>query len=137
MTKESMLLKLNRPDLNGVGAIATTPEGTKQYYFYEDFENDKGIDRAQRQFDYFINLGRWSKVEYIHKSENHVYFIDWEAQKDSFCMNDFYRRYCNTLNYKYYYDFAFNLVAEIHGKSYKFDYLGAVDGISEVVKIAV
>ena len=136
MTKQNMILKLNRPDLNGVGVIATKPDGTKQYYFYEDMSDSTGIERATRHFNYFINLGRWINVEYINKSENHVYFVDWDAEKDSFCMNNFYVRYCKTLNYKFYYYYD-SFRAVIHGKTYKFDYLGAIDGISEVVKIAV
>lgn len=37
MTKESMIAKLNRKDITGVGVKVTTSEGYEIYYFYEDF----------------------------------------------------------------------------------------------------
>lgn len=131
-----MINKLNRDDLKGVGVVATTPEGTKQYYFYEDMSDSKGIERAERHGQYFVDLGRWSKVEYIYKSSEYVYFVDWLAEKDSFCMSWFYIRYCKAHNYKFY-DYLQQFRAVIDNKVYKFDYRPSIDHISEVIKIAV
>lgn len=67
MTKESMMAKLNRKDITGVGVKVTTSEGYEIYYFYEDFGEDKGIDRAARQFQNSIDRGTVIKAEYIYK----------------------------------------------------------------------
>lgn len=67
MTKESMMAKLNRKDITGVGVKVTTFEGYEIYYFYEDFGEDKGIDRAARQFQNAIDRGTVKKAEYIYK----------------------------------------------------------------------
>ena len=67
MTKESMIAKLNRKDITGVGVKVTTSEGYEIYYFYEDFGEDKGIDRAARQFQNAIDRGTVKKAEYIYK----------------------------------------------------------------------
>lgn len=66
MTKESMIAKLNRKDITGVGVKVTTCEGLEIYYFYEDFEEDKGVDRAARQFQSAIDRGAVRKAEYIY-----------------------------------------------------------------------
>ena len=46
--------KLNRKDISGIGVKVTfnfsSGETGVIYYFYEDFENDKGIDRATKNF---------------------------------------------------------------------------------------
>ena len=67
MTKESMIAKLNRKDITGAGVKVTTSEGYEIYYFYEDFGDDKGIDRAARQFQSAIDRGTVRKAEYIYK----------------------------------------------------------------------
>ena len=67
MTKESMIAKLNRKDITGVGVKVTTSEGYEIYYFYEDFGEDKGIDRAARQLQNAIDRGTVKKAEYIYK----------------------------------------------------------------------
>lgn len=67
MTKESMIAKLNRKDITGVGVKVTTSEGFEIYYFYEDFGDDKGISRAARQFQNAIDRGTFRKAEYIYK----------------------------------------------------------------------
>ena len=36
------------------------------YYFYEDFEDDKGVDRAAKHFSDLINKGKVRKAEYIY-----------------------------------------------------------------------
>lgn len=66
MTKESMIAKLNRKDISGVGVKVTTSEGYEIYYFYEDFGKDKGVDRAARQFQNAIDRGTVRKAEYIY-----------------------------------------------------------------------
>lgn len=67
MTKESMMAKLNRKDIAGVGVKVTTSEGYEIYYFYEDFGENKGIGRAARQFQSAIYRGAVRKAEYIYK----------------------------------------------------------------------
>lgn len=67
MTKESMIAKLNRKDITGVGVKVTTSTGNEMYYFYEDFGENKGVDRAARQFQNAINRGTVRKAEYIYK----------------------------------------------------------------------
>lgn len=133
MTKEAMINNLNRKDLHGVGAIATTPDGTKQYYFYEDFENDKGIDRAKRHFDYFIDLGRWTKVEYIYKSLNNLYFIDYSAQDGNFTFNNFYRRYNKNFNIPYIDNFGVLISDFGGGLKVKYEHKPLIDGMQEII----
>lgn len=67
MTKESMIAKLNRKDITGVGVKVTTSENHEIYYFYEDFGEDKGVCRAARQFQSAIDRGTVRKAEYIYK----------------------------------------------------------------------
>lgn len=67
MTKESMIAKLNRKDITGVGVKVTTASRNEIYYFYEDFGEDKGINRATRQFQRSIDRGTVRKAEYIYK----------------------------------------------------------------------
>ena len=67
MTKENMMAKLNRKDITGVGVKVTTSKGCEIYYFYEDFGEDKGIDRAARQFQNAIDRGTVKKAEYIYR----------------------------------------------------------------------
>lgn len=50
MTSLEMITKLQREDLKGVGVRATYIDGSIHYYFYEDFEEDKGVNRASRHF---------------------------------------------------------------------------------------
>ena len=71
MTRQEMQNKLDRKDISGVGVKVTfdfsSGETGTIYYFYEDFENDKGVDRAARQFSNLINKGKVRKAEYIYK----------------------------------------------------------------------
>ena len=67
MTKQKLIAKLNRKDLPGVGCVVFWTDGCKTYNFYEDFENDNGVDRAARQFSNLINLGKVRRVDYIYK----------------------------------------------------------------------
>lgn len=69
MTKLEMQAKLEREDLNGVGVKVTCTDNTEIYYFYEDFENDKGVDRASKHFANLINKGKVRKAEYFYKSD--------------------------------------------------------------------
>ena len=70
MTKQEMQNKLNRKDISGVGIKVTfnfsSGETGVIYYFYEDFENDKGVDRAAKHFSDLINKGKVRKAEYIY-----------------------------------------------------------------------
>lgn len=67
MTKQEMRNKLNRKDITGVGVKVTTKNNNTIYYFYEDFEDNKGIDRASKQFANAINNGKIRKAEYIYQ----------------------------------------------------------------------
>jgi hypothetical protein len=70
MTKQEMQNKLNRKDISGVGVKVTFNFSSGEtgiiYYFYEDFENDKGVDRAAKHFSGLINKGKVRKAEYIY-----------------------------------------------------------------------
>lgn len=70
MTKQEMQNKLDRKDISGVGVKVTfnfsSGETGVIYYFYEDFENDKGVDRAAKHFSDLINKGKVRKAEYIY-----------------------------------------------------------------------
>ena len=70
MTRHEMQNKLNRKDISGIGVKVTfnfsSGETGVIYYFYEDFENDKGIDRATKHFSNLINKGKIRKAEYIY-----------------------------------------------------------------------
>lgn len=69
MSKIEMIAKLQRKDLYGVGVKALYSDGCEIFYFYEDFENDKGIDRASKHFENLINKGKVRKVEYFYKDD--------------------------------------------------------------------
>ena len=66
MTKQEMQNKLDRKDISGVGVNFSSGETGVIYYFYEDFENDKGVDRAAKNFSDLINKGKVRKAEYIY-----------------------------------------------------------------------
>ena len=61
MTKVEMLAKTKK--YTGVGVEITTATGI--YYFYEDFENSNGIDRAMKQIYPKIDNGKLAKVTFI------------------------------------------------------------------------
>ena len=63
MTKVEMLAKLKRH--KGVGAEITTATGNMIYYFYEDFEDSNGIDRAMKQIYPQMDNGKFVKVAFI------------------------------------------------------------------------
>lgn len=67
MNKEEMKAKLHRKDISGVGVKAIMADEKEIYYFYEDFGEDKGVDRAARHFQNAIDRGRVRKVEYIYQ----------------------------------------------------------------------
>lgn len=69
MTSLEMITKLQREDLKGVGVRATYKDGSVIYYFYEDFIEDKGIDRASRDF---VNNNKIKRHEYFYE------FYDFE-----------------------------------------------------------
>ena len=66
MTYKEMKSKLNRKDIAGVGVKVTLCNGDTRYYFYEDFKDSKGVDRAARHFANEINNERVRRVEYIY-----------------------------------------------------------------------
>lgn len=66
MTRQEMQAKLNRKDIAGVGVKVTLWDGDTRYYFYEDFEDSKGVDRAAKHFSNEINHDRVRRVEYIY-----------------------------------------------------------------------
>ena len=66
MTREEMQAKLNRKDIAGVGVKVTLRNNDTRYYFYEDFEDSKGVDRASKHFANEIKNGRVRRAEYIY-----------------------------------------------------------------------
>lgn len=66
MTRQEMEAKLNRKDITGVGVKVTLWNNDTKYYFYEDFEDSKGVDRAARHFANAINNGKARRAEYIY-----------------------------------------------------------------------
>ena len=69
MSKQEMIAKLERKDLHGVGVKVLYSDGCEIFYFYEDFENNKGVDRASKHFANLINKGKVRKAEYFYKSD--------------------------------------------------------------------
>lgn len=67
MTEKEMIAKLNRQDITGVGVKVTLWNHETRFYFYEDFEESKGIDRASKHFANLINKDKVRKAEYINK----------------------------------------------------------------------
>lgn len=67
MTRQEMQNKLDRKDITGVGVKVTLWNGDTRYYFYEDFEDSQGVDRAAKHFADMINKGKVRKAEYIYK----------------------------------------------------------------------
>ncbi|MBE5917636.1 MAG: hypothetical protein E7273_12450 [Pseudobutyrivibrio ruminis] len=135
MNRTEMINKLNRNDISGVGAIATTKEGLTLYFFFEDMTDSKGIDRAAKQAQQLIDAAVWSKVDYIHKSDSHLYFVDYEAQDGNFTMSSFYRLYNKSFGIDWSYNKFGAMVSKICGEYFKYDYKPATHGIIEVVKI--
>ena len=66
MTRQEMQNKLDRKDITGVGVKVTWGDNNVIYYFYEDFKDSKGIDRAAKHFANMINKGKVKKAEYIY-----------------------------------------------------------------------
>jgi hypothetical protein len=132
MNKQTLLNKLNRRDLPGVGVVVTNKDNSITYYFYEDFSDDKGIDRASRHFGEMIDKGLVRRAEYIHKDHTTIHFWDWDSKKDSFCaLNEFY--YFNKcMGFESYTDCLQRFITIINGLEYKYDYTPAVNGISAI-----
>ena len=66
MARQEMQNKLDRKDITGVGVKVTWGDNNIIYYFYEDFEDSKGVDRAAKHFSNMINKGKVRKAEYIY-----------------------------------------------------------------------
>ena len=69
MEKIEMIAKLQRKDLQGVGVKVLYADGCEMFYFYEDFGDDKGINRASKHFENLINKGKVRKAEYFYKDD--------------------------------------------------------------------
>lgn len=67
MTYEEMKMKLKRNP--GVGVICTMWSGNVIHYYYEDFPDSKGIDRAPGQFISGINRGFIRRVDYVYPED--------------------------------------------------------------------
>lgn len=63
MTKVEMMAKLKRN--KGIGVEITTATGNMIYYFYEDFEDSTGVDRAMKQIYPKLDNGKFAKVTFI------------------------------------------------------------------------
>lgn len=63
MTKVEMLAKVKK--YNGIGVEITTATGNMIYYFYEDFEDSSGINRAMKQIYPQMDNGKFTKVTFI------------------------------------------------------------------------
>ena len=61
MTRQEMQNKLDRKDITGVGVKVTWSDNNVIYYFYEDFDSSKGVDRASKHFANMINKGKRNK----------------------------------------------------------------------------
>ena len=79
MTNLEMITKLQREDLKGVGVRATYIDDSIHYYFYEDFGEDKGVDRASRHFhsnkkikcmEYFYEVYHDKDLKHFKKDYN-------------------------------------------------------------------
>ena len=131
MTKADLINKLNRRDLPGVGAIVKYANGNACCYFYQDFEDSRGIDRASETFTKLINSGRVRRVDYIHKGPDLLHFFDWKEKPDTFCASDEFIRYNKCFGIPYYYHMQ-RFISVINGTEYKYDYTPAIDGISAI-----
>lgn len=126
MDKRSLIDILNT-DRKGVGVVVYDGDHTL-HYFYEDFEDSKGIDRVNEQL-------KGKRVEVIHKPDNALFFWDWKAQSGSFCAADMYRRYCKAYSITLYSDHLQRYIMERCGRRFKLDYTPAIDGISAIIAI--
>lgn len=131
MNKQTLLNKLDRRDLPGVGCVVYYTDGCKGYNFYEDFSDSNGIDRAAKDFSDLIDKGRVRCVEYIHKDGTTIHFFDWNTKPGTFCVSDEMRLFCKCHNLKHFrrYD---SPRAIINGLEYKLDYTPAIDGIAAI-----
>ncbi len=132
MNKQTLINKLNRLDLPGVGCVVLHTDGRKTYNFYEDFENDNGIDRAARQFTELINAGKVSRVDYIHKDHTTIHFWDWDTKSDNFCAADEMRYFNKCHGFQCFLDHLQRFITIMNGHEYKYDYTPAIDGISAI-----
>jgi hypothetical protein len=136
MNKNEMIAKLNRKDLQGVGVVVTTSDDRKQYFFYEDMTDSKGIERAARHAQIKIDCGAWKKAEYIYKSLVNVCFIDYDSQPGTFTFNGFYRRYNKNFNIPYV-DNLGTIISDFGGGlKVRYEHKPKVDGIQEIIWLA-
>lgn len=77
---------------SGVGVVATRYDGTTQNYFYEDFSDSKGIDRAQEQMIDLISKGYFRRAGYIYSNkelfeeDNKMLVIKVNFVDDDYCV---------------------------------------------------
>jgi len=62
-----MTTKLQRDDISGTGVRITYLDGKIVCYFYEDFGEDKGINRAERDFLQLKLAGKAKCINYFHR----------------------------------------------------------------------
>ena len=131
MNKQELINKLNRRDLPGIGCIAHYTDGSKIYYFYEDFDSEKGLDRAKRQFDCLIKAGKVDHVDYINKDHTTIHFFDWHTKPGCFCVNDEMVAFNKAHNFDFFYRYD-KFISIINGLEYVYDYTPAIDGIAAI-----
>ena len=131
MDKQALINKLNRLDLAGVGAVVRWKDGATTYNFYEDFGNDKGIDRAARQHETLINAGKVVRVDYIYKDNNEVHFFDWDSKPGNFTVSSEIHKYFRCHNIENFERYGAK-IAIINGRQYKADYTPAINGICAI-----
>lgn len=143
MTSERFLELMNGPR-PGVGAVFTYKDGSKNLFFYEDFngadsntpfdedQTDRGITRAAKQATKLIEAGKLSKAEYIYKSPAHVWFWDWTTKPGTFCAADEYRNFCKSHNLELWTHYQ-RYYTKVCNKVYMLDYTPAINGISAII----
>ena len=62
-----MATKLQREDISGTGVRVTYLDGAVVCYFYEDFGEDKGIERAERDFMQLKLAKKAKSIDYFHR----------------------------------------------------------------------
>ncbi len=131
MTREQMIAKLNRKDFPGVGVMVTMPDDTKRYYYYEDTEEDHGIDRASKHFFKPICNREVKCAEYFYNDRSIEFYLDWKNAPGNWSVSD----YCIAWNHKMKRETCYKygiVAAMIDGKACSYDYKVVHDGIIAV-----
>lgn len=85
MNREEMYSKLEDMNISGIGAICTDSAGNESYYFYEDFCENLGINKAMKELYALQDKGIIKNITFIsfedakklvrnrkYKFENHI-----------------------------------------------------------------